>query len=160
MMEPAYLDCFEGAIAQRHHRYKKSGGYPKLKYLESNGKKKFSWLEKLTMKISGEDLADEEVIFLSKVLAIIDFHDSISVRRNTKWSKDGKTPVRPSSEQARESLLKEYADLDLRYQGDKFPEFYGDGIRLIHDFYEAGIFGKRNPLNPFPEPYSFIYKKE
>jgi len=49
--------------------------------------------------------------------------------------------------------------LDFSYSGNIFPKSSRTGKELINELYEAKIFGHENPLNPFQEPNSFIFKR-
>lgn len=103
-----------------------------------------------------------EVGYLSKLLAVIDFYDSASTRKNKKllsvWDKFlGK--VLPSGDKVRKELVDSYGGLYIDYSGTMLPQSNKKGKLLIDELYQKGIFGNENPLNPFPDKESFRYHK-
>ena len=94
-----------------------------------------------------------EAEVLSKLLAVDDFHDAVSTRTNTR---NYAVPRLPTKEEAKQLLISEYGQLPIVYQGEKLPKLDMSGEELICSFYKEGIFGRKNPINPYPRPYSFI----
>ena len=100
----------------------------------------------------------DESFYLSKLLAVIDFYDSASTRKNKKllsiWdSLLGK--VLPSGDKVRKELVDSYGGLYIDYSGTMLPQSNKKGKLLIDELYQKGIFGNENPLNPFPDKESF-----
>lgn len=89
----------------------------------------------------------------SKLLAIIDFHDSAATRVNAKFLEK---PRVLKKEEVRKLLFNEYGNLEFNYEGENFPSLHTHGDVIIESFYRQGVFGRKNPLNPYPAPYSFI----
>lgn len=102
-----------------------------------------------------------EIEHLAKVLGIIDFHDSVSTRINTKFDRtffDRITRKKlPSKKRAKSLLIEAYGNLDLTYKGKILPACHLHGREFIEMLYKASIFGPENPINPFEKPFSFTY---
>lgn len=101
-------------------------------------------------------LEDPEVVALSKLLGITDFVDSAATRRNTRFQT---TKNLLTWGQVRAVVKEEYGQLEIRYAGDKLPSLNFSGGELISSLFDAGIFGRKDQLNPFPSPYSFIWRE-
>lgn len=98
-----------------------------------------------------------EVEVLSKVLGIIDNQDAAATRENNRLRRGTFDRVKalftgrnlPSRRRVRRSLIREYGPLEIVYEGENLPEIGTTGEQLIKSLYSAGIFGAKNPLNPF-----------
>jgi hypothetical protein len=112
-------DPFIRGIIVRHHIYQKKS-YPKIPHIFYD-KNKF-----------GERNA--EVEYLSKLLALIDAHDSSLTRKNGNSE-------RLTCDKSLVSLLDYYGKLDLSYNGKILPCIECSGKDLITRLYTDGVFG-------------------
>lgn len=103
-----------------------------------------SWQKEIALK-------NPKMVALSKILGIIDFYDSCSTRP------DRITKKLISQEEAKKATLAVYGSMPIIYRGSELPALNLNGERLINDLFNEGIFG-RDALNPFPIPYSFIWR--
>lgn len=136
-------DAIVHGIIERHHFWQKEP-YPKK--------------EKLTTS------STQEVIYLSKLLAIIDFYDSDSTRINSRTKRSWihkllRIRKLPPQEQVREEINSEYGDLQLEYNGESLPKIDCKTEELVTELYDSGVFGADDPLTPFRKPFSFLFPR-
>jgi len=130
------LDWEVSSIIGLHHAYQKDS------YKDKNSKE------------------TAETIYLSKLLAISDFYDSASTRKNGRLLDfTDKMLLRklPAKNKVKEKLMESYGNLDLVYSGELLPHIDAKGHLLIDTFYSNGIFGHKSPINPFQEKESFKF---
>ena len=86
--------------------------------------------------------------FLSKILALIDFHDSAATRVNTRNSQE---PRLLKSSEVKDLLIKEYSDME-------FGDFIGfnNGKELIEGLYKDNIFGREDVKLPYNDEFEIL----
>lgn len=138
------LDSIEAGMIERHHAYQPNP-YPSKFFTKTS----------------------PEIEYLTKILALIDFHDSAATRENDKFERDLIETVLsyatgnrlPSKKKVRQALLAVYGNLDVSYTGSSMPQSSRTGEQFIEEMYVNGIFGPENPLNPFTEADSFKFQR-
>ena len=99
-----------------------------------------------------------ERIFATELLSIMDFYDSATTRIDSRTEKDnGKIGEFSTFEKAKRKLEEEYGELELRYEGEKFPNINMKGIDFMELMYKEKIFKNSDPW--FITPLKLISKE-
>ncbi len=115
-------DSFIKGMLIRIHTYQKDP-YPKIPLFFYNSEK------------FGE--RNPEVIYLSKLFALVDAHDASLTRKVG----DNGNQRNLTNEESKISLLKSFGDLDLSYRGNKLPKIKQSGRDFMLKLYQEGVFG-------------------
>ena len=124
------------SIIANHHAHQKNPVLPKTQNLKNS----------------------KESYYLSRLLALSDFNDAASTRENDR---NGYIPIVSELKKTKELLINEYENLSIKYNGSKLPKINTTGRDLIEELYDANIFGRENPKDPFSESYfNFEYNTD
>ncbi|MDP2628991.1 MAG: hypothetical protein Q8P15_03800 [Nanoarchaeota archaeon] len=118
------------AVIERHHYYRLMNSYPE----------------------NPESRETPEIKYCSSRIGILDTHDAAATRKINGLNVADTNKVK-------QVLMRDYAKLDMSYNGDVFPKTEMNGAEFIFQMYDSHIFGRGNPLNPFEDFDSLLSLK-